>query len=188
MRMKEKSSDQTWHLKNKKTFKSRNEEIFKFLPMPECCLWNKWAARRDKQTWQTQMPSQKPIPNSYSQSQLYSETIWGSLPGCPRGWWCLGCKSGCTPRVVPSSLPGNMEQKPADLQEMSQYTADYRLPRTIWPWHKHFLLGLYCRTSTAENGECRLWIPCGAFPAAEELQENSSHRTWARAPSCLLLA
>lgn len=48
----------------------------------------------------------------YSQSQLYSETIWGSLPGCPRGWWCLGCKSGCTPRVVPSSLPGNMEQKP----------------------------------------------------------------------------
>lgn len=124
----------------------------------------------------------------YSQSQLYSETIWGSLPGCPRGWWCLGCKSGCTPRVVPSSLPGNMEQKPADLQEMSQYTADDRLPRTIWPWHKHFLLGLYCRTSTAENGECRLWIPCGAFPAAEELQENSSHRTWARAPSCLLLA
>lgn len=68
----------------------------------------------------------------------------------------------------------------------TRQTTDYREPsdRDTNTW----ILGLYCRTSTAENGECRLWIPCGAFPAAEELQENSSHRTWARAPSCLLLA
>lgn len=72
-----------------------------------------WENRREKDIWEcgSDTLKSKLIIKQDSLSELYSETIWGSLPGCPPCWWCQGYKSGCTPRGGPSSLPGCRKKK-----------------------------------------------------------------------------
>lgn len=79
---------------------------------------------REKNIWESGSDALKSelIIKQDSLSELYSETIWGSLPGCPPCWWCQGYKSGCTPRGGPSSLPGCMRGTPesAECTELSK--------------------------------------------------------------------